>query len=197
MIFTLVIRHKRNICDVFSYEEQFITILDLKSKTAEELMIIYQQNSPEEAYSAFCELYFRFNKNVFSYLIKKCRSKSDAEDLLQKVFMKVHESKHLYKKIYKFEQWLFVIARTTLLDHFRATSRYENRIKKSEFINKPDEVNEELSFPTIDADQKELLEMKFVDELSYQEIARLLNKSEMSLRKVVSRLMINLRKGDV
>jgi DNA-directed RNA polymerase specialized sigma24 family protein len=33
---------------------------------------------------------------------------------------------------YKFEQWLFVIARTHVLDFFRAKSRYEKRLQKIE-----------------------------------------------------------------
>lgn len=178
-------------------KEQLITRTELKHLSAEELMIIYQQHSPEEAYAAFNELYTRFSHKVFSFVMKKLKNQADAEDLLQKIFIKIHTSKQLYKAKFKFEQWLFVIARTSVLDHLRAGARYKNRLTKisTETENSSDDLNTEV-FKSLSEDQKEMLEMKYIDDLSYQEMASLLNKSETSLRKTVSRLMIHLRKGD-
>lgn len=172
----------------------------VEKHSAEELMIIYQQKSPELAARAFLVLYRRYGQRVYSFLLKKCRNQADAEDLLQKVFIKVHESKHLYKSEFKFEQWLFVIARTSVLDSFRSHDRYAKRIKKwgSEHQGHADLQNSknEDSLQSLSADQKEMLEMKYIDDLTYQEMARHFNKSEGSLRKTVSRLLINLRKGE-
>lgn len=174
----------------------------MKNYSAEDLMIVYQQKSPELAFLAFDELYHRFSAKVFSFLLKKCKNRADAEDLLQKVFIKVHESKHLYQDKYKFEQWVFVIARTTLLDHFRASQRYVARVEKlaNQTIGPelaPPDCGLDLDLKRLDEDQREMLEMKYIDELSYQEMARLFNKSEGSLRKMVSRLVINFRKGEI
>lgn len=172
----------------------------MKNYSAEDLMVIYQQKSPELAFLAFEELYRRFSAKVFSFLLKKCKNQADAEDLLQKVFIKVHESKHLYQDKYKFEQWVFVIARTTLLDHFRASQRYAARVEKlGQLVPENDGPADgpDLELKRLDEDQREMLEMKYIDQLSYQEMARLFNKSEGSLRKMVSRLVINFRKGEV
>ncbi len=171
-------------------------------------MIIYQQKSPEQAFIAFDEIYRRFSQNVFSFLIKKLKNEADAEDLLQKIFIKIHESKHLYSEKYKFEQWLFVIARTSLIDHFRSNKRYEKKIAKlnlslaeysAEYVE--DSIAADIdvlnSASQLNENQKELLKLKYIDELSYQEIASVMNKSENSLRKMVSRLLVNLRKGVV
>lgn len=171
----------------------------LKNLSAEELMLRYQTGSPDEAYVAFSELYGRYNGRVYSFLLKKTKNATETEDLMQKVFLKIHESKHLYKSKFKFEQWLFVIARSQALDFFRASSRYTNRLKKYEADSTRlsheaidlDELN------TLDVDQRELLEMKFIDELSYQEISQVLRKSEVSLRKSVSRLLLKLKEGAI
>lgn len=165
-------------------------------------MIMYQQKSPEMAFLAFDELYRRFSSKVFAYLLKKCKNQSDAEDLLQKVFIKIHESKHLYSNKYKFEQWLFVIARTSSLDHFRQQKRHGERIEKlnnetERSLSATRDFQDPLKSLDLDEDQKEMLEMKYIDKISYQEMARLFNKSEGSLRKMVSRMVINLRKGEV
>lgn len=168
---------------------------DLKLIPAEELMLRYQTHSPEEAFAAFNELYSRYNQRVFSFLSKKVKNSADAEDLLQRVFIKIHESKHLYKSKYKFEQWLFVIARTQALDYFRTNKRYQNKISQY----RPEEVTSsevDMSFlKTLDSDQQELLQMKFIDELSYQEISKIVNKSEVSLRKTLSRMVGRLKDG--
>ncbi len=158
-------------------------------------MLIYQTNSPSEAYAAFNELYTRYSQRVFNFLSKKTRNQTESEDLLQKVFIKVHESKHLYKDKFKFEQWLFVIARTQALDYFRSEGRYQERLKKYEPETAYDAVDTSF-LAGLEADQQELLEMKFIDELSYQEISKLVNKSEVSLRKSVSRLLARLNKGE-
>jgi RNA polymerase sigma-70 factor (ECF subfamily) len=175
-------------------------LADLKQLTAEELMLRYQTHSPTEAYEAFAELYTRYSLRVFNFLNKKVQNAVECEDLLQKVFIKIHESKHLYKDKFKFEQWLFVIARSQALDHFRSASRYQNRLKnlKAEEASMHIETHEtDLSFmQSLEANQQELLEMKFIDELSYEEISKLVNKSEVSLRKSVSRLIGRLKKGE-
>lgn len=181
------------------YRSSTIVRSDLKHISAEELMVIYQHNSPEEAFAAFNELYNRYEQKVFNFIQKRLHNQADAEDLLQKIFIKIHESKNLYKQQFKFEQWLFVIARTSILDHLRSKVRYQSRLDRLAEANSAtttDEVTLE-SLASLNEDQKEMLEMKFIDELSYQEMAKLLNKSETSLRKTVSRMMINLRKGDV
>lgn len=159
-------------------------------------MLIYQTHSPTEAYEAFSELYSRYRSRVFHFLLKKTRNQTDSEDLMQKVFIKIHESKHLYKEKFKFEQWLFVIARTQVLDHFRSTKRYKDRLTKID-ADQDEKSEADLSMlGSLEADQQELLEMKFIDDLSYEEIAKVLGKSEVSLRKAVSRLVARIKKGE-
>lgn len=158
-------------------------------------MNIYQQKSPELAFMAFDELYRRYSSKVFSFLTKKCKNQADAEDLLQKTFIKMHESKHLYKDKFKFEQWIFVIARTQVLDHFRSHKRYQNRLNKIETTDDSAPLSDVKI--SLEDDQREMLEMKYIDELSYLEMAKLFNKSEGALRKMVSRIVIGLKKGEV
>ena len=181
-------------------------MLDFKKYTAEELMLIYQNNHPEEAYLAFEEIYFRYNKRVYSYLASKLsKSKNnneDCEDLMQKIFLKFHDKKHLYSSQYKLEQWLFVIARTQLLDFFRAskkeTSRHESIVDQLRWQEQMTSHEKDLvEIRELSDDQKEFLEMKILDELSYQEMSEKLSKSETSLRKNFSRLVQKIKKGEV
>lgn len=159
-------------------------------------MLIYQTHSPTEAYEAFNELYARYSQRVYNFLNKKVKNAADSDDLLQKVFIKIHESKHLYKNKFKFEQWLFVIARSQALDFFRSNQRYMQRLKNfTPEENSQSEVDLSI-LGNLESDQQELLEMKFIDELSYLEISKIVNKSEVSLRKSLSRIVGRLKKGE-
>jgi RNA polymerase sigma-70 factor (ECF subfamily) len=173
-------------------------LAEILGLTAEELMLRYQTHSPSDAYEAFNELYRRYSQRVFNFLNAKLKNSADCEDLLQKIFIKVHESKHLYKDKYKFEQWLFVIARTQLLDFFRAKKRYETKLmnSKSEGLELVTSDVDLTPLESLDKDQLELLEMKFIDELSYMEISKVVNKSEVSLRKTVSRMISRMKRGE-
>lgn len=174
----------------------------MEKKSNLELMLTYTEGHPDQAIVAFSEIYERYAQRVFHYLEMKTRNKIESEDLLQKVFIKFHESKHLYKKEYSLEQWLFVIARSICLDFFRSNKRYNDRIKnlgeESLLMLTPEDKEEwDLSFmDRLEDNEKQMLELRYIDELSYKEISLLLNKTETSLRKTMSRLMNRLKTGD-
>lgn len=171
--------------------------MNLENKTNEELMIIYRDESPELAYQAFGELYKRSSGPLYSFLLKKTKNKEESEDLLQKTYIKIHQSQKLYDPKYKFEQWLFTIARNLTMDGFRKMDG-ENKKLNNYFKTANVEILEEDTIQTTNLvnEERELLEMKFVDELTYQEISLVLNKSEVSLRKMVSRIIKRLRQGE-
>lgn len=176
---------------------------NVKVKTPEELMKIYIDGDPDDAVSAFEELYFRYHQRVYVYCLKRLNIKADAEDVLQKIFLKLHESKHLFSDKYKFEQWIFVIAKTSVFDSLRKRLSDVRKIEaliNSHDVSLPmDEENKiEISeISTLNDDQKKMLELKYVDDLSYKEISEILGKTEVSIRKTVSRLMLKLKNGGI
>ncbi|MGG1674813.1 RNA polymerase sigma factor [Neobacillus sp. NRS-1170] len=65
------------------------------------------------------EMYKKNFRDVYHYLLRFTRSKTDAEDLTQDTFIKVinnHDS-FLHKSSVK--TWIFTIAKRTALDHYR------------------------------------------------------------------------------
>lgn len=166
-------------------------VMLLKDQTNEELMIIYRDENPELAFEAFTLLFHRTSEKLFSYIKSKIKNTEEAEDILQKTYSKVHESKHLYNEKYKFEQWIYVIARNLIFDEWRKNKSDIKKLKSAQEVvninsSIQNAIQEELK---IDNDQRELLELKYIDELSYQEISKILHKSEVSLRKTVSRII--------
>lgn len=163
---------------------------ELFNKTLEECMHFYQTAEPALAYLAFEKIYRSINQNVYRFIFSKTQNTEISEDLMQKVFLKFHESKHLYSSKYKVEQWVIAIAKNTIIDEWRKNSKLPNiELNPIEHSINADNTQLKLS-----AEDKELLELKYIDELTYKEIAEILNKSEVSIRKFVNRLVHKLKR---
>ena len=88
--------------------------------TDEELMRRYQDGD----FTAFTTLYSRLNRKVFGYLLARLdRNRTVASDVHQAVFLKMHQSRSQYRTDYPVLQWVFVIAHSCLVDHFRKSAR--------------------------------------------------------------------------
>ena len=157
-------------------------------------MIIYRDSNPDMAYQAFEILYQRTSPSLYNFLLKKSRQAEEAQDLLQKTYFKVHQSKELYNSKYKFEQWLFTIAKNLILDEWRKKTRENKKIenfKTSDQFIDSFQIEKEMDLKLSESD-RELLELKYIDEHTYLEISSVLNKTEVSLRKMVSRIVKKL-----
>jgi len=171
----------------------------------EALMRRYQEGDS----AAFELLYQRYSAKVYGYLRKKLKTEVEADEVFQNVFLKFHRSRLLYSSEYPVLQWLFVIARTSLLDHLKAQAREQGRrqaFSEEEKINPTLSQNPELvalskSEPEILAkaglsdEQRQVLQLKIGDELSYEQIAERLRKSPESIRQIFSRGLKRVRKA--
>jgi len=69
---------------------------------------------------AFDRLYGRHKGPVFRYVLRSVKSRGEAEELFQDVWMKVIEARARYAPRAKFTTWLYTIAHNRLVDHWRA-----------------------------------------------------------------------------
>ena len=169
-------------------------------KSDEELMLAYQEGDEK----SFNEIYGRYSARVYGYLRKRLDQKNWVDDVFQMVFVKVHKSRHQYDPAYRVDQWIFVMTKSVLLDFWKTTD-----VKTKRFYSKSLETLPEVQFPTVSPqsdvvslmpelsalskEQREAVEFKFIDELSYHEIAQKLKSSESNVRQLVSRGIRKLR----
>lgn len=149
---------------------------------------------------AFHEIYRRFSGRVLGYLSKRVASPEEAQDIRQVVFMKFHQVRHQFDFKHSVAQYLFVIARTALIDQRRKQSRnaqrfveYESTIAFASAPHSKTDAGQSLDWSALGSDQKTALKMRYLDEASYSEIARKLARSEQSVRQLVSRALRQLR----
>jgi RNA polymerase sigma-70 factor, ECF subfamily len=84
-------------------------------KTDAELVVEALRGAQE----AFREIVVRFERPVYSLIVRMVQDPGAAEDLAQEVFIKAFRRLETYDSARKFSSWLFKIAHNTTIDHLR------------------------------------------------------------------------------
>ena len=151
--------------------------------------------------SAFEKLYRQLSPKVYGYLKLRLSKKEDVDEVFQKTFAKFHSSRQHYDPKYPVLQWLFVIARSTLLDHLKSDNRKENlkskvlfeNLSQTEGVPSLSHQMASMKLKSLGPDAQEIVNLRVVDELSFEEIANRLGKSETNIRQILSRSLKKLR----
>lgn len=167
------------------------------SRSDEELMRLYQNGVS----NAFEILYARHSGRVYAYLCKKT-STVQAADILQEAFLKLHGKRDRYSSEYPFLPWLFTIARNALFDHCRLgetkIAQRSNSSALESILDLPasdrsstDGVVAALqALPSV---QKRAIELRYLTEWSFEQIAAEMKTSPSNVRQIVSRGIKKLR----
>ena len=90
--------------------------------------------------SAFTRLYDRHERAVHRFFLRQSIASEEADDLLQNTWMAVIRSAGNYTPDAKFTTWLYTIARSKLVDHWRATRRQV--LIDHDAVNDPDDITD-------------------------------------------------------
>ncbi len=160
----------------------------MKNLDDETLMQSYQKGD----IAAFGELYRRYSPRVYGYLKTRLTRKEERDEVFQQIFLKLHRSKDGFSPKYKFVQWLFVIARTGLIDHFRKNQKA--KVDWPQIDPSPSEgLSENDWLKNLTLEQRNVVNWRIIDELSYEEIAQRLKKTTPTVRQILSRTIKKLR----
>lgn len=86
-------------------------------------------------------LYTAFHKTMLNYIKSKVSSKEDAEDILHNVFVKVFNTAETLPQKKKIADWIFIITRNAIYDHYRKQSVRKSEGMDEQFIaNTPEEI---------------------------------------------------------
>jgi RNA polymerase sigma-70 factor (ECF subfamily) len=59
------------------------------------------------------------NKDLRSFIFSRIKNDSDIDDLLQEVYIRIHDNIHGLKESTKIKPWVYQITRNLIADHFR------------------------------------------------------------------------------
>jgi RNA polymerase sigma-70 factor, ECF subfamily len=151
----------------------------------------------------FGELYLLYAQPVFRYLYSRIGSFPEAEDATAQTFLAALERFPNYRHTGYFASWLFSIARHKGMDYFRR-QRKQAALDEAELI--PSEANllqqvikteriKALSklIEALPEEERELIRLRYVAELSFAEIGHLLRQKEDTVKKSLYRLLARLK----
>lgn len=149
----------------------------------------------QQAYAALMK---RYKKAVYFMILKMIRDADDAEDLTMEAFAKAFKNLHKFKKDYTFSTWLFRIATNNTIDFIRKkklktmslnTTLSDDGGNAVNIDVEDDENNPQDEFirsqriemvrvfvDKLPAKYRKLVELRYFQELSYDEIAKELDK---------------------
>jgi len=176
--------------------------------TDEELMKRFQQEEVE----SFNILVERYKNQLLNFVFRFVNDIVAAEDLVQETFLRLYRKKHYYKEIAKFSTWIYTIAGNL------AKSELRRRKRRNIFsIHNVGDENKDFDIPDPDADPlqntetsmvldeiqkaikklptnfKEVVLMRDVQGLSYEEIADSLKIPLGTVKSRVNRGRIKLQ----
>jgi RNA polymerase sigma-70 factor (ECF subfamily) len=155
---------------------------------------------------AFARLVRRHQERVFGFLLRMLGARDEAMDLTQDAFLKAWNALPGWKPEARFTTWLFQIARNTALDLLRRRQRIE-------FVPLDDETADgetrdaaplpeerladrqriellERALDALPAEQREILLLRELENMSYAEIAATLDINEGTVKSRLARARV-------
>lgn len=159
----------------------------------------------------YTDLVKKYEQKIIYYIIRISGiAYEEAEDLAQEIFLKAYINLNGFDQKKKFSSWLFSIAHNTTISHWRKhKKRLEQidladedleRLLTDEFdvIKKIDndklkqEIKEALA--RIDIKYREVLQLKYLNDYSYEEISDIIKKPVNTVGTLLSRAKKKLKK---
>lgn len=162
-------------------------------KNDEQWMREYRDGSEE----AFGVLYEKYHSMVYAFIKKRMRD-SEAEDVYQKVWRKLHESR-MHFQDQPFLPWLFVLMRHVVIDEYRSlgrkrTSEFTDELIEKIYASSEEEKDVESILAHLPSDTADLVRKYYLEGISYEELEKETGLSQTNLRQRLSRALRGLRK---
>jgi RNA polymerase sigma-70 factor (ECF subfamily) len=149
----------------------------------------------------FLDLYERYFHRVYAYAARRTGSRAEAEDITSEVFEQAFTNLRKYEwRGVPFVAWLYRIAANAVADRWRQTSRDSDGPPPDVADGREAEDTERraMLFQLVDRlpdVQRQVIEMRFVDQKSIREVAAALERSEGAVKQLQLRALENLRKS--
>ena len=162
-----------------------------------------QESVASDSETSFALLVQQYQSKLVQFVLRYARNRQDAEDLAQETFVKAFRNFHRYDSKYAFSTWLYTIARRTAYNYYRSarpTEPLEFEIVdtaqtpsvSAEKADRRDSIWE--SAKSLKPDFREALTLKYVEDLSVGEIAKIMNKSQANVKIMLFRARNQLKK---
>ena len=158
---------------------------------------------------AFYNIYERYCKRLFGFVLRYIKNETDAEDIVQEVFIKVWETRNKIDVYSSFEAFLFTIAYNSTISLFRkrvCEKKYLDYLRLLLHLEKAPDLTDEIQFNDLNRKvrillnelterQKEIFLLSREEGLSHEEIAKKLNITINTVKKHMVNSLAFLKAG--
>jgi RNA polymerase sigma-70 factor, ECF subfamily len=152
---------------------------------------------------AFHELVENYQQMIIGTALGFVGNLDDAHDITQEVFIEIYRSINSFRADSSLSTWIYRITITRSLNHIRREKRHKEQIIADI------DIREETSDPLEDADRKKILHLAIsslpknqqiaftlhnYEDLSYKQIAQIMQRSISSVESLIFRARKNLQK---
>lgn len=150
----------------------------------------------------FDEIYERYFKDVYKYMLALSRNKATAEEITQETFFKALKAIDSFRGDCELRVWLCQIARNTYLGELKKEKRFAGEPEQEqaapsdteeEFILKESALRIHQILHHMEEPYKEVFSVRTFGELSFKEIGRLFGKSEGWARVIYYRAKVRIQ----
>ncbi len=176
---------------------------DFYSLTDEELILEFQQNDTIRAFEILVQ---KYKNPLTNFVYRFVGDYEISNDVVQETFIKVYKNKHSYKTIAKFSTWVYTIA-----GNLAKTELLKKKRRRIVSINSYGEDNETMDLPDsghapdtltdsgikdvmiqealmeLNEVYREAVVLRDIQELSYEEIAEMLNLTVGTVKSRINR----------
>ena len=158
---------------------------------------------------AFIEAYDLYVDQIYRFIYFKVSSSDEAHDLTSAVFLKTwnYIQTNSLKDVNTLRALIYKIARTSVIDHYRKNYQVDSIDRKDKEIDIPDERQDikkqaevssdiqtvEEKLKELKGEYREVIILRFIDELTIKEIAEIVDKTRTNTRVLLHRATKALR----
>ncbi len=155
----------------------------------------------------WAEIYEECFPRIYRYIVLRVGNRAEAEDLAGQVFLKALESISSFKwRGVPVVAWLFRIAHNQIIDYQRKVAKSKTPLPLDESLVEDDIDPAETAERNLDINrviqamgqltkaQRDVIELRFVGELSTAEVGKILGKSESAVKVLQHNGLANLRR---
>lgn len=149
----------------------------------------------------FLEIYRAFYGKVFTFVLSLVKSKANAQDITQNIFMKLWKNRKKLEHIKSMDDYLFILSKNACMDYFRKSSRKKeistdvfDEFLLSRIVSSPEKRIDALSdieelrhvIDSLPSKRRDIFIMSRFDGLSNDEIASILGVSKKTVENQIS-----------
>jgi RNA polymerase sigma-70 factor (ECF subfamily) len=150
--------------------------------------------------TAFSEIFDRYKLPVFNFILRLINHPSDAEDILQEVFLAVWQGSHRFLEKSTVKTWIFRIAYHKAITSLRKNQKpYRQHFNienyhlmsnesapEQKMIDQWQEKEIRAAINKLSANHRSVIELAFINNFSYQEIAQIMDCPEGTVKSRMS-----------